>query len=123
MSMKFTAVITKEENWYVSHCVELGVVSQGKTIEEAQANLKEAMTFQKAKEKLFSIHSRLLSVARLPVFSGRDLVQLLQKNGFRFIRQKGSHVSMMSWPRGRFLAFFKQCGLTKDDLIDLLQKK
>ena len=43
MSKKFTAVIAKEENWYVAHCVELGVVSQGKTIEEAQANLKEAV--------------------------------------------------------------------------------
>ncbi len=43
MSKKFTAVITKEEDWYVSHCVELGVVSQGKTIEQAQANLKEAV--------------------------------------------------------------------------------
>ncbi|HOJ39107.1 MAG TPA: type II toxin-antitoxin system HicB family antitoxin [bacterium] len=41
--MKFTGVITKEERWYVAHCVELGVVSQGKTIEEAQANLKEAV--------------------------------------------------------------------------------
>jgi predicted RNase H-like HicB family nuclease len=43
MTKKFTAVITREENWYVAHCVELGVVSQGKTIEEAQANLKEAV--------------------------------------------------------------------------------
>lgn len=43
MTKKFTAVITKEENWCVAHCVELGVVSQGKTIEEAQANLKEAV--------------------------------------------------------------------------------
>lgn len=43
MSRKFTAVISKEENWYVAHCVELGVVSQGKTIEEAQDNLKEAV--------------------------------------------------------------------------------
>lgn len=41
--MKFTAVVTKEEKWYVAHCVELGVVSQGKTIEETQANLKEAV--------------------------------------------------------------------------------
>ncbi|MDP2932341.1 MAG: type II toxin-antitoxin system HicB family antitoxin [Chloroflexota bacterium] len=40
---KFTAVITKAENWYVAHCVELGVVSQGKTIEEAQGNLREAV--------------------------------------------------------------------------------
>lgn len=43
MSLKFTAVITKEENWYVGLCVELGVVSQGKTIEEAKTNLKEAV--------------------------------------------------------------------------------
>lgn len=43
MSKKFAAVITKEERWYVARCVELGVVSQGKTIEEAQANLKEVV--------------------------------------------------------------------------------
>jgi predicted RNase H-like HicB family nuclease len=43
MPKKFTAVITKEERWYVAHCLELGVVSQGKTIEESQANLKEAV--------------------------------------------------------------------------------
>ena len=43
MQKKFTAVITREENWYVAHCVELGVVSQGKTIEKAQHNLKEAV--------------------------------------------------------------------------------
>ena len=43
MNKRFTAVITKEEKWYVAHCVELGVVSQGKTIEEAQVNLKEAV--------------------------------------------------------------------------------
>jgi predicted RNase H-like HicB family nuclease len=43
MSKRFTAVITKEKKWYVARCVELGVVSQGKTIEKAQANLKEAV--------------------------------------------------------------------------------
>jgi predicted RNase H-like HicB family nuclease len=43
MSKKFTATIVKEEKWYVAHCVELGVVTQGKTIEEAQVNLKEAV--------------------------------------------------------------------------------
>jgi predicted RNase H-like HicB family nuclease len=43
MKKKFTAVINKEEKWYVAHCVELDVVSQGKTIENAQANLKEAV--------------------------------------------------------------------------------
>lgn len=43
MSKRFTAVITKEEKWYVAYCVELGVVSQGKSIEEAQTNLREAV--------------------------------------------------------------------------------
>jgi predicted RNase H-like HicB family nuclease len=43
MVKRFNAVITKEEKFYVARCIELGVVSQGKTIEEAQANLKEAV--------------------------------------------------------------------------------
>lgn len=43
MTKRFTAIVVKEDKWYVAHCVELGVVSQGKTIEEAQANLKEAV--------------------------------------------------------------------------------
>ena len=43
MSYKFTVIINKESKWYVAHCVELGVVSQGKTIEDAQKNLKEAV--------------------------------------------------------------------------------
>ncbi|MFH0701844.1 MAG: type II toxin-antitoxin system HicB family antitoxin [Candidatus Woesearchaeota archaeon] len=38
----FTAIIQKEENCYVAKCPEVGTVSQGKTIEEALANLKEA---------------------------------------------------------------------------------
>ena len=37
-----TAVIHKEEDLYVAECPEANTVSQGKTIEEAIANLKEA---------------------------------------------------------------------------------
>ena len=37
-----TAIIHKEEDMYVSNCPEVGTVSQGKTIEEAINNLKEA---------------------------------------------------------------------------------
>jgi predicted RNase H-like HicB family nuclease len=43
VTRKFTAFIVKEPEWYVAHCIELGVVSQGKTIEDAKANLKEAV--------------------------------------------------------------------------------
>jgi predicted RNase H-like HicB family nuclease len=38
----FTAIINQEEDMYVARCSEIGTVSQGKTIEEALANLKEA---------------------------------------------------------------------------------
>lgn len=38
----FTAVIHKEEDLYVAECPEVGTVSQGYSIEEAIANLKEA---------------------------------------------------------------------------------
>ncbi|MCW7079866.1 MAG: type II toxin-antitoxin system HicB family antitoxin [Candidatus Methanospirare jalkutatii] len=37
-----TAIIHKEEDMYVAECPEIGTVSQGKTIEEAIHNLKEA---------------------------------------------------------------------------------
>lgn len=43
MSYKFTIIITHESKGYVARCVELGVVSQGKTIEQAQKNLREAV--------------------------------------------------------------------------------
>jgi len=38
----YTAIIQKEEEMYVAKCAEIGTVSQGHTIEEALANLKEA---------------------------------------------------------------------------------
>ncbi len=37
-----TAIIHKEEDMYIAECPEVGTVSQGSTIEEAIANLKEA---------------------------------------------------------------------------------
>ncbi len=38
----FTAVLHKEEDLYVAECPEVGTASQGYTVEEALANLKEA---------------------------------------------------------------------------------
>ena len=43
MSMRlFSAVLHKEGDLYVAECPEVGTVSQGITIEQAIANLKEA---------------------------------------------------------------------------------
>ncbi len=41
--MRFTAAITPEPPWYVARCLEVEVASQGQTIEEALANLREAL--------------------------------------------------------------------------------
>jgi predicted RNase H-like HicB family nuclease len=38
----FTAVLHQEDDLYVAECPEVGTISQGRTIEEAVTNLKEA---------------------------------------------------------------------------------
>ena len=43
MSIKCTVIIQKEENWYVATDVVSGVASQGKNIDEATENLREAL--------------------------------------------------------------------------------
>lgn len=40
---KFTAIIEKENDGYVSLCPELDIASQGETLEEAKNNLAEAI--------------------------------------------------------------------------------
>ena len=43
MGRQLTAVIEREEDGFVSLCPELDIASQGDTIEEARANLQEAV--------------------------------------------------------------------------------
>lgn len=71
---------------------------------------------------------------KLPVLSGKNLIQALEKDGFQVVRQKGSHVSLQKGvyktivplhdelAKGTLLGIMKQCGLSKEDLIDLLKK-
>ena len=44
-SMKFNATIAifREDDWYVAKCIENSVASQGKDIDEALLNLREAL--------------------------------------------------------------------------------
>ena len=39
----FTVVIQKEDDWFVAKCLENSVASQGKTVDEAVGNLREAL--------------------------------------------------------------------------------
>lgn len=43
MTYRVSVVIEREQNWFVAFCPELDIASQGKSIEEAKENLKEAV--------------------------------------------------------------------------------
>ena len=55
MNFKGTIIIRKEEEWFVATCLENNIASQGKTIDEATENLKEAIALfyeDESEEKL-----------------------------------------------------------------------
>jgi predicted RNA binding protein YcfA (HicA-like mRNA interferase family) len=72
-------------------------------------------------------------MAKLPVLSGKELIKALERDGFQIVRQKGSHVSLRKdefktvvplhsdLSKGTLLGILKQCGLTKEKLIELLK--
>ena len=72
---------------------------------------------------------------KLPVLSGDDLIRLLKKAGFQTIRQKGSHISLQKGSyktvvplhdelaKGTLMGILQQCGLAKDDLLNLIERK
>ena len=39
----FAISITPEDDWFIARCPELNVTSQGRTLEEAEANIREAV--------------------------------------------------------------------------------
>ena len=39
-----TAAVHQEEDWYVAQCLEVDVASQGQSLDDALANLREAVT-------------------------------------------------------------------------------
>jgi len=42
-SVEFSSVVSKEGKWYVALCPELEIASQGKSVESALENLREAI--------------------------------------------------------------------------------
>jgi len=52
MSKAFTVAIQKEDDWFVAKCLENSVASQGKTMEEATDNLREALSLYYEDETL-----------------------------------------------------------------------
>lgn len=73
ITKQLTAIIEREDDGYVSHCPELDVASQGRTIEEARNNLREALElfFESASpEEVDRRYRDELYVTRLDVVVG-----------------------------------------------------
>lgn len=71
-------------------------------------------------------------MTRTPALTPAELVRLLQKHGFEFVRSKGSHqifknrttgkmtivpMHKSDPPKGTLLAILKQAGIDKDELL------
>jgi len=73
-------------------------------------------------------------VPKLPVISGEDFVKALLKRGFKIVRQRGSHITLTNGEfntvvplhkelaKGTLLGILKQCGLSREDLLELLDR-
>ena len=63
----FTAVLYKEDDIYVAECPEIGTVSQGHSVEEAVAGLKEATELYLEEFPLKEFHRPLLTTFEVAV--------------------------------------------------------
>jgi len=43
MQNRFNIIYTKEKNWIVARCLEIDVVSQGRTVKSAEHKIREAI--------------------------------------------------------------------------------
>lgn len=74
---------------------------------------------------------------KLPLVSGKDIIKLLQKEGFAVARQRGSHVSLHKKiddktmlvvvpikdevKKGTLLSIIKQAGMTREEFINKIK--
>ncbi|MDR0513414.1 MAG: type II toxin-antitoxin system HicB family antitoxin [Treponema sp.] len=68
-TFKGTIKIEQEEEWYVATCLENSIASQGKTIDQAMTNLKEAISLyyedEDKKDELNYLQSAQVFITRL----------------------------------------------------------
>jgi predicted RNase H-like HicB family nuclease len=67
LNFRGTIIIKQEEEWFVATCLENDIASQGKTINEAVANLKEAIVlyYEDEKEELSLIQNDQVYITTL----------------------------------------------------------
>ena len=96
--MKLQTVFWKEDDMYIIKEVATGVTTQGHTMEEALAHLKEAVSLYieeipDARDMLTSMNTVGVVVSRFPKLSGKEIVNILVRQfDFETTRQTGSHM-------------------------------
>ena len=68
MSIKYNVMIQKEEEWYVAKCLDNNVASQGKTIEEALKNLREALELYLQNEEIVQPKETYLTTLEVAIW-------------------------------------------------------
>ena len=67
MTIKYNVVVQKEEKWYVAKCLDNSIASQGKTIEEALENLKEALELYLQDEEIVQPKETFLTTLEVAI--------------------------------------------------------
>ena len=75
---------------------------------------------------------------KLPVLSAKEIIKSLERDGFKPLRQKGSHISLYKngdktylvvvpnkkeIKRGTLIGILKQAGMDRERFFELLKKK
>jgi predicted RNase H-like HicB family nuclease len=100
-----TAVITREGDWFVATCPELGVASQGRTVEDAERMIKEAMDLllddldeeeiaRRLNQDVRMTYFEPPNIHRRRILSAGEICGILQKRGFVRSQQSGSDLVM-----------------------------
>lgn len=65
--MLYSAVIHREDEWFVAECPEVGTASQGETVEEAVNNLRESTELYLEEFPFKSAGHPILTTFEVPV--------------------------------------------------------
>ena len=120
MRWKLKCVIEPEDDWYVSSCEELGIASQGETVNEAKENLEEAieMFFEDASQ------SEILSLlAHLKPESPVEIQTSPGKSRLCSTRNNKAHSGSLLLPKLRRLSGRQVCRiLSQHGFLEVRQK-